>query len=293
MSYCDIFRNYYKVPLFTGSHFILLVEQIIRMRVIVPIKRVIDYAVKVRINKTARNGAGHVELNNVKMSMNPFCEIAVEEAVRLKEKKIADEVVAVTVGPTSYKDVLRTALAMGADRAIHVITPEDLRTDYDLQPVSVAGFLCEVTQKEKADLVLMGKQAIDGDFGQTAGMLAGMLSWPQVTFAAKIDVNSDKSCTVERETDSGTEILRIPQLPAVISCDLRLNEPRYATLPNIMKSKKKKIEEIDIDSNGTMIRLDPYLEVQEIYEPEPRKPGIFVDDVDDLADFRSDVSSGC
>jgi len=254
------------------------------MRVLVPVKRVIDYAVKVRINKSARGGAGHVELNNVKMSMNPFCEIAVEEAVRLKDKKIAEEIIAVSVGPSACKDVLRTALAMGADRAVHVTTPEDLRTDYDLQPMSVAGFLYEVALKEEPDLVLMGKQAIDGDFGQTAGMLAGMLEWPQVTFAAKIDVHDDKSCTVERETDAGTETLHIPKLPAVISCDLRLNEPRYATLPNIMKAKKKKIDVIDVDSEGTSIRMDPMIEMVEIYEPESRKGGIMVSDVDELID---------
>ena len=254
------------------------------MRILVPVKRVIDYAVKVRINKAARDGAGHVELKNVKMSMNPFCEIAVEEAVRMKDDKIANEVVAVSVGPAACKDVLRTALAMGADRAIHVNTPADLRTDYELQPMSVAGFLAELAEKETPDLILMGKQAIDGDFGQTAGLVAGMLNWPQVTFAAKIDVNEDKSCTVERETDSGTETLRIPKLPAVISCDLRLNTPRYATLPNIMKAKKKKIEEIDVDSEGTMVRMDPYLEMVEVYEPEPRKAGIFVNDVDELVD---------
>mmetsp|Transcript_18257 Transcript_18257/g.23677 ORF Transcript_18257/g.23677 Transcript_18257/m.23677 type:complete len:265 (-) Transcript_18257:482-1276(-) len=255
------------------------------MRVLVPVKRVIDYAVKVRVNKTARNGAGAVELNNVKMSMNPFCEIAVEEAIRLKEKKIATEVVAVSVGPKACNEVLRSALALGADRAIHVKTPEELRTDYDLQPVCISGLLLDVAKKEEPDLILMGKQGIDGDFGQTAGLLAGQLDWPQVTFASKIDLNADDmSCVVERETDSGTETLRIPKLPAVITCDLRLNVSRYATLPNIMKAKKKKIELMDVDAEGTHVKLDPYLEMVEIYEPEPRKAGIFVNDVDELID---------
>uniref|UniRef100_A0A7S2HH98 Electron transfer flavoprotein subunit beta n=1 Tax=Helicotheca tamesis TaxID=374047 RepID=A0A7S2HH98_9STRA len=249
------------------------------MRVLVGVKRVVDYAVKVRVNPDGKSG---VDLANVKMSMNPFCEIAVEEAVRLKESKAAKEVVAVSVGPKQCTETLRTALAMGCDRAVHVQTA--LRTDYmELQPLSVARILEKVVEKEEPDLVVLGKQSIDSDCGQTGPMLAGFLGWPQVTFAAKLDVvDGGSSLEVERETDAGTETIRIPALPAVITCDLRLNEPRYATLPNIMKAKKKKVDTMNAEDFG--VDLTPRNEVLEVYEPPARKEGVIVEDVDQLVD---------
>lgn len=244
------------------------------MKVLVGVKRVVDYAVKVRVQKNA------IDLANVKMSLNPFCEIAVEEAVRLKEAKAADEVVAVSIGPKQCTEVLRTALAMGCDRAIHVQT--DLRTDFmQLQPLAVAQLLRKIVEKEKSDLVLLGKQAIDSDCGQTGPMLAGLLGWPQVTFASKLET-AGGGLVVERETDFGTETIKIPSLPAIVTCDLRLNEPRYATLPNIMKAKKKKVDTLAADDMG--VDLTPRNEVLEVFEPPPRKEGIKVEDVDTLLD---------
>jgi electron transfer flavoprotein beta subunit len=254
------------------------------MKILVGVKRVVDYAVKVRVqNKT-------VDLANVKMSLNPFCEIAVEEAVRLKESKSAEEVVAVSIGPKQCTETLRTALAMGCDRAIHVTT--DLRTDYmELQPYAVSKIFQSIVEREGSDLVLLGKQGIDSDCGHTGPMLAGFLGWPQVTFAANLKVNDNDDddtggggggLTVERETDSGTETIEIPSLPAVVTCDLRLNTPRYATLPNIMKAKKKKVDTIAADELG--IDLAPRNEVVEVFEPPPRKEGIMVEDVDELLD---------
>jgi len=244
------------------------------MKVLVGVKRVVDYAVKVRVqNKT-------VDLNNIKMSLNPFCEIAVEEAVRLKEGKHAEEVVAVSIGPKRCTETLRTALAMGCDRAIHVTT--DLRTDYmDLQPYAIAKIFQKVVEKEGSDLVLLGKQGIDSDCGQTGPMLAGFLGWPQVTFAANLEA-AEGGIKVERETDAGTETISIPSLPAVVTCDLRLNEPRYATLPNIMKAKKKKVDTIAADSLG--VDLEAHNEVLELFEPPQRKEGIMVKDIDTLVD---------
>lgn len=244
------------------------------MKVLVGVKRVVDYAVKVQVQK------GQVNLANVKMSLNPFCEIAVEEAVRLKEAKAVDEVVAVSIGPKQCTETLRTALAMGADRAIHVTT--DMRTDYmELQPYAIAKIFQKVVEREKSDLVLLGKQGIDSDCGQTGPMLAGYLGWPQVTFAS--DLKLDGGClTVERETDSGTETIKIPSLPAVVTCDLRLNEPRYATLPNIMKAKKKKVDTIAAEDLG--VDLSPRNEVVEVFEPPPRKEGVMIDNVDALLD---------
>mmetsp|Transcript_14022 Transcript_14022/g.52426 ORF Transcript_14022/g.52426 Transcript_14022/m.52426 type:complete len:255 (+) Transcript_14022:26-790(+) len=244
------------------------------MRVLVGVKRVIDYAVKVRV---AANKSG-VELQNVKMSMNPFCEIAVEEAIRLKETKKATEVVAVSIGPKQAQDTLRTALAMGADRGILVTT--DMRIDQELQPLSVAKILAKIVEEEDPSLVLLGKQSIDGDCAQTGPMLAGLLNWPQVTFAASVDVDGDKF-RVERETDSGTEILEVAS-PALVTCDLRLNEPRYATLPNIMKAKKKKIDTRAAEDFG--VDLTPRYEILEVVEPAPREAGILVEDVDQLVD---------
>lgn len=220
------------------------------MKILVGVKRVVDYAVKVRVDKS---GLG-VDLNNVKMSMNPFCEIAVEEAIRLKEKKIASEVIALSIGPKQCQETLRTALALGADRAIHVQT--ELRTDCDLQSLAVAKIFKHFALKENIDLVLVGKQSIDTDNCQTAPMIAGLLGWSQATFASKITVVNKvyhsnsffpykclvhqyftmfaQSLDVEREIDGGTQTINV-SLPSVVSADLRLNEPRYATLPNIMK----------------------------------------------------------
>lgn len=246
------------------------------MKVLVGIKRVVDYAVKVQVQK------GSVSLNNVKMSLNPFCEIAVEEAVRLKEAKAAEEVVALSIGPKQCTETLRTALAMGCDRAIHITT--DLRTDYmELQPYAIAKLIQKVVEQEQSDLVLLGKQGIDSDCGQTGPMLAGFLGWPQVTFAANLTPDDGgKGITVERETDSGTETIKIPSLPAVVTCDLRLNEPRYATLPNIMKAKKKKVDTINAEDLG--VDLTTYNEVVEVFAPPPRKQGVMVENVDELLD---------
>uniref|UniRef100_A0A7S3PBZ9 Electron transfer flavoprotein subunit beta n=1 Tax=Amphora coffeiformis TaxID=265554 RepID=A0A7S3PBZ9_9STRA len=243
------------------------------MKVLVGIKRVVDYAVKVRVsNKT-------VDLSSVKQSMNPFCEIAVEEAVRLKEAKKASEVVAVSIGPKQCTETLRTALAMGCDRGIHIQT--NLRTDYmELQPFAIAQMLQKVVEKESSDLVLLGKQGIDSDCGQTGPLLAGFLNWPQITFAAKVETDGT-SLTVERETDAGTETVQA-DLPAVVTCDLRLNEPRYATLPNIMKAKKKPVETMAAEDLG--VDLTPQNVVLEVMEPPPRKEGIMVGDVDELVD---------
>lgn len=242
------------------------------MKILVGVKRVVDYAVKVRVNK------GTIDLANVKQSMNPFCEIAVEEGVRLREAQKATEVIAVSIGPKQCTETLRTALAMGCDRGIHIQT--DLRTDYlQLQPYAVAQMLQKIVEREKADLILLGKQAIDSDCGQTGPLLAGMMNIPQVTFAAKVQPNSE-GILVERETDSGTEWVQIKSLPAVITCDLRLNEPRYATLPNIMKAKKKPVETLNADDLG--VDLSSNHEIVDVAEPPPRKEGIKVADIDEL-----------
>jgi electron transfer flavoprotein beta subunit len=246
------------------------------MKVLVGVKRVVDYAVKVQVQK------GSVNLKNVKMSMNPFCEIAVEEAVRLKEAKNAKEIVAFSIGPKQCTEILRTALAMGCDRAIHIST--EMRTDYmELQPYAIAKMIQKIVDKESSDLVLLGKQGIDSDCGQTGPMLAAFLGWPQVTFAANLTAeDGGKGITVERETDSGTETIKIASLPAVVTCDLRLNEPRYATLPNIMKAKKKKIQTIKADDLD--VDLTAYNNVVELFEPPPRNEGVMVESVDDLLD---------
>lgn len=258
------------------------------MKILVGVKRVVDYAVKVRVHKNA------VDLSNVKMSLNPFCEIAVEEAIRLKESKVATEVIAMSIGPKQCTETLRTSLAMGCDRGIHIET--DLRTDYmQLQPLAIAQIFQKIcTDYENPDLILLGKQGIDSDCGQTGPILAGLMNYPAVTFAANIDPVKDddgdgdsdndavKGFLVERETDSGTESIEIKSLPAVITCDLRLNEPRYATLPNIMKAKKKKVQTFKADDLG--IDLEPQNIVTEIFEPPPRKEGIMVETVDELID---------
>jgi len=240
------------------------------MKVLVPVKRVVDFNVKIRVKS---DGSG-VDLANVKMSMNPFDEIAVEEAVRIKERGEASEVVAVSIGPVKAQDTLRTALAMGADRAILV------KTDAVVEPLAVAKLLKRVVEDEGADLVIMGKQAIDDDCNQSGQMLAGMLGWPQGTFASKIEL-ADGKVRVVREIDGGLETLLLSR-PAVITTDLRLNEPRYASLPNIMKAKKKPIDETTPEALG--VDIAPRLKVLEVAEPKVREAGIKVDSVAVLID---------
>ncbi|HSV02961.1 MAG TPA: electron transfer flavoprotein subunit beta/FixA family protein [Phenylobacterium sp.] len=238
------------------------------MKVLVPVKRVVDYNVKVRV-KPDQTG---VDLTNVKMSMNPFCEIAVEEAVRLREKGVATEVVAVSIGPQQAQETLRTALAIGADRAILV------QTNDDLEPLAVAKVLKAVVGEEKPDLVVMGKQAIDGDNNATGQMLAALLEWPQATFASAIEVSGGKA-KVTREVDGGLQTLEL-DLPAVVTADLRLNEPRYASLPNIMKAKKKPLDVKELASLG--VDAQPRLKVLKVTEPPKRGGGVKVETAADL-----------
>ena len=238
------------------------------MKVLVTVKRVIDYNVKARVKP---DGSG-VDLANVKMSMNPFCEIAVEEAVRLKEKGVATEVVAVSVGVTQAQETLRTALAMGADRAILV------QSDQDLEPLAVAKVLKAVADEEQPGLILMGKQAIDGDNNAAGQMLAALLDWPQATFASAVEVSGEKA-KVTREIDGGLQTLEV-DLPAVITADLRLNEPRYASLPNIMKAKKKPLDVKDLASLG--VDVAPRLKVAKVAEPPKRGGGVKVETAADL-----------
>jgi electron transfer flavoprotein beta subunit len=235
------------------------------MKVLVPVKRVIDYNVKVRVKS---DGTG-VDLANVKMSMNPFDEIAVEEAVRLKEKGAATEVVAVSCGVAQCQETLRTAMAIGADRAIHVVT------DVELQPLAVAKLLKALVDKEQPGLVILGKQAIDDDANQTGQMLAALGKMPQGTFASKVEV-ADAKVKVTREVDGGLETLQL-SMPAVITTDLRLNEPRYVTLPNIMKAKKKPLEAIKPEDLG--VDVTPRLKTLEVVEPPKRGAGVKVPDV--------------
>lgn len=239
------------------------------MKILVPVKRVADYNVKIRV-KT--DGSG-VDLNNVKMSINPFDEIAVEEALRQKEAGNATEVVVVSIGPAGVADTLRTALAMGADRAIH------LKSDEQLEPLAVAKLLHKVVTLENPDLVIMGKQAIDDDCNQTGQMLAALLHWPQGTFASKLQITGS-AVNVTREVDGGLQTLQLG-LPAIITTDLRLNEPRYVTLPNIMKAKKKPIDELEANTLG--IDVTPRLTVLNTAEPPQRKAGIKVGSVAELA----------
>jgi len=240
------------------------------MKILVTVKRVIDYNVKIRIKP---DGSG-VETANVKMAMNPFDEIAVEEAVRLKEKGIATETIAVTLGPKTSEETLRTAMAMGIDRAIHVLY------DGELQSPGVARLLKNIVEKEKPRLVIMGKQAIDNDSSQTGPMLAALLGWPQGSFASKIEITGDK-VKVTREVDGGLETVELKQ-PALVTTDLRLNEPRYATLPNIMKAKKKPIESIDATTLGVDLALT--IQTLKVSEPPKRKGGIKVPDIATLID---------
>jgi electron transfer flavoprotein beta subunit len=240
------------------------------MKVLVAVKRVIDANVKVRVKA---DGTG-VETANVKMAMNPFCEIAVEEAIRMKEAGKATEIVAVSCGGASAQETIRTALAMGADRGIHV------QTDVELQPLAVAKLLKAVAAKEQPQIVLLGKQAVDDDCNQTGQMLAGLLGWPQATFASKI-VPNGSAATVTREVDAGLETISL-KLPAVMTTDLRLNEPRYASLPNIMKAKKKPIEALTPDALG--VDVAPRLKTLKVAEPPKRKSGIKVKSVAELVD---------
>jgi electron transfer flavoprotein beta subunit len=238
------------------------------LKILIPVKRVVDYNVKVRV-KT--DGTG-IDLANVKMSMNPFDEIAVEEAIRLKETGLATEVLAVSCGVTACQETLRTAMALGADRAILV------ETDAELQPLAVAKLLKALVDKEQPKLVILGKQAIDDDANQTGQMLAALLGWPQATFASKVVLGSDK-VTVTREVDGGLETVEIG-LPAVVTTDLRLNEPRYATLPNIMKAKKKPLEIIKPADLG--VDIAPRLTTLKFAEPPKRQAGIRVADIAEL-----------
>jgi len=238
------------------------------LKILVPVKRVVDYNVKVRVKA---DGTG-VELANIKMAMNPFDEIAVEEAVRLKEAGIAGEVIAVSCGLAACQETLRTALALGADRAVLV------DTDVELQPLAVAKLLKALADKEQPKLVILGKQAIDDDANQTGQMLAALLGWPQATFASKVVIAGDKA-TVTREVDGGLETVEIG-LPAVVTTDLRLNEPRYATLPNIMKAKKKPLETVKPADLG--VDVAPRLSTLKVVEPAKRQAGIRVADVAEL-----------
>jgi electron transfer flavoprotein beta subunit len=240
------------------------------MKILVPVKRVVDYNVKVRV-KSDQSG---VDIANVKMSMNPFDEIAIEEAVRLKEKGVATEVVAVSCGVQQSQETLRTAMAIGADRAILC------ETDVELQPLAVAKLLKAIVDREKPQLVILGKQAIDDDANQTGQMLAALADLPQATFASKLEI-ADGRARVTREVDGGLETISVA-LPAVVTADLRLNEPRYVTLPNIMKAKKKTLENLKPDALG--VDVAPRLQTLKVVEPPKRKAGVKVPDAKTLVD---------
>ena len=244
------------------------------MKVLVPVKRVIDYNVKVRVKA---DGSG-VDLANVKMSMNPFDEIAVEEAIRMREAGSVEEVVAVSIGVKQAQETLRTALAMGADRAILIVAADDVHSD--IEPLAVAKLLKGVVEAEAPDMVLCGKQAIDNDMNATGQMLAALLGWSQATFASEIALG-DGSADVTREVDGGLQTIRV-KLPAIVSVDLRLNEPRYASLPNIMKAKKKPMEEKTPEDYG--VDVAPRLSVVKTGEPPQRQAGIKVGSVDELVE---------
>ena len=240
------------------------------MKILVPVKRVVDYNVKIRV-KADQSG---VDLANVKMSMNPFCEIAVEEAVRLQEAGTATEIVVVSIGPSQTQETIRTALAMGADRGILV------KTENDMEPLGIAKVLKAVVEAESPDLVILGKQAIDGDNNQTGQMLSALLGWSQGTFASKLGIDGDK-VNVTREIDGGLQDIKI-SMPAIITTDLRLNEPRYASLPNIMKAKKKPIDEKELGDCG--VDAAPRLEIVKVSEPPVREAGVKVETVGELVD---------
>ncbi|CAN5118701.1 electron transfer flavoprotein subunit beta/FixA family protein [soil metagenome] len=244
------------------------------MKLLVAVKRVIDYNVKPRVKM---DGSG-IDLANVKMSMNPFDEIAVEEAIRLKEKGVATEIVAVSIGPAKAQETLRTALAMGADRAILVQTPDDIGSE--VEPLGVAKILAKIAEEEKPDMIVLGKQAIDDDSNQTGQMLAALLGWPQGTFASKVEAGDGK-VKVTREVEGGLETVEL-NIPAVVTTDLRLNEPRYASLPNIMKAKSKPLETKTADELG--VDISRRLETVKVTEPSKRQAGIKVGSVDELID---------
>ena len=240
------------------------------MKILVPVKRVIDYNVKIRV-KDDKTG---VETAGVKMSMNPFDEIAVEEALRLKEKSLAQEVITVSVGNDSVVETIRTSLALGADRAIHV------KTDSDIESLGIAKILSKIVEEEKIDLVICGKQAIDDDNNQTGQMLAGNLNWPQATFVSSVEIMNNE-LTSEREIDGGLEKIKL-KLPCVVTTDLRLNEPRYVTLPNIMKAKKKEIKTITF--NDLNVTYENKLNVISVEEPPVRQAGVMVPSVEELVE---------
>ena len=240
------------------------------MKILVPVKRVIDPYVNIRV-KSDQTG---VETENVKMSMNPFCEIAVEEAIRLKESGSCTEIVAVSIGNQSCQETIRTALAMGADRGIHVLTDETL------EPISIAKILAKIVEEESPGLVITGKQAIDGDNNQTGQMLAALTSMPQGTFASKIEIEGEK-IKVTREIDGGLQIINL-NMPAIITTDLRLNEPRYASLPNIMKAKKKPIDQKSPSDYG--VDTAPRVKVLKVIEPPKRQAGIKVENIGELVE---------
>ncbi len=244
------------------------------MKILVPVKRVIDPNVKARVKA---DGSG-VDLTNVKMSMNPFCEIALEEALRLREKGAASEVVAVSIGVKQAQETLRTALAMGADRAILVLAADNVHQD--IEPLAVAKLLKGVIEAEAPGLVIAGKQAIDNDMNATGQMLAALLAWPQATFASKLELAGEEA-VVTREVDGGLQTIRV-KLPAIVTADLRLNEPRYASLPNLMKAKKKPVEEKTPADYG--VDVTPRLKVLKTVEPPTRKAGVKVVSVQELVD---------
>lgn len=240
------------------------------LKILVPVKRVVDYNVKVRV-KSDNSG---VELDNVKMSMNPFDEIAVEEALRLKEKGVATEVIAISIGVSQVQETIRNALAMGADSGIFVEVNETL------EPLNIAKIISSIAKKEDIDLMILGKQAIDDDMNATSQMVAALLNWPQATFASKIEID-DKIAKVSREVDGGIENIQVT-LPAVISTDLRLNEPRYASLPNIMKAKKKPINQIKVED--LKIDIKQRLDILKVEEPSKRQSGIMLKTIEELVD---------
>ena len=251
------------------------------MKVLVPVKRVIDYNVKVRVKA---DGSG-VDLANVKMSMNPFDEIAVEEAIRLREAGKVEEVIAVSIGVKQNQETLRTALAMGADRAILVVATDDVHTD--TEPLAVAKILAAIVKEEAPGLVLAGKQAIDNDMNATGQMLSALLGWSQATFASELDVDGDHA-TVTREVDGGLQTIKV-KMPTIVTVDLRLNEPRYASLPNIMKAKKKPLDEKTPADYG--VDVTPRLTIVSTVEPSTRKAGIIVKSVDELIEKLKEVGA--
>ena len=240
------------------------------MKILIPIKRVVDYNVKVR---PMADESG-VDLNNVKMAINPFCEIAVEEAVRLKESGVAEEIISVTIGSTAAQEQLRTSLALGADRAILI------ETDSEVEPLGVAKLLKAVVEKENPDLIIMGKQAIDGDNNQTGQKLAALLGYPQATFASELSI-SDGKAEVTREIDGGLQTVSV-NLPAIVTTDLRLNEPRYASLPNIMKAKSKPLDVMQASDLG--VDISPRISTLKVTLPPEREAGVIVETVDELVD---------